>query len=574
MNNFIEGFNHFSSQWFEIFAGNSLQIAVLFVIIYLLAVIFRRKSATFLYAIWLTLLVKAVLIPRIRLPFFGNRVIDPVSYMLDAVPVALSPAISNRSGIHLPISSVLFLIWLAGIVILMLIFIHNERKFNRLLRNARPFEAPDAINRIAQKMGVRVAVRVLISEEVPAPFTRGYRKAVIYLPSEARGWNPQQLNHVLSHELAHLKRRDFPVILFQNALNVLYFFHPLVWAANFQVNFQREKICDDLAISVLGEKPATYGRTLLQNLESLFVKKHVPLIANGLLFSKKVIVRRFEYLFNRREEIMLKLSAFQKVLVIALIATAVILSCSRRAAQSVRIPEDAMVFSEITVTTEEGKELVPYDEPPLPVGGFKAIQANLVYPEKALQAGIEGTIVVQFYVDENGKIGNCTVLKGLPGKGLDDAAVEAIRKTAFQPARQGGQNVGATIAVPVLFQLSTEHLKSAHPKPEVKFVKYDEPPVPIGGFKAIQESVVYPKAAWQTGIEGTVIVQAFINKRGKVKKCAILRGVPNTGLDEAAMEAIRKTSFEPARRGKKKVGVYISVPVIFKAKEIDSASQP
>lgn len=102
--------------------------------------------------------------------------------------------------------------------------------------------------------------------------------------------------------------------------------------------------------------------------------------------------------------------------------------------------------------------------------------------------------------------------------------------------------------------------------PRVKFIPYDEPPEPLGGFAAIQRNIVYPEIAQEAGIEGTVIVQAYVNEFGKVTECVVLKGVPNTGLDEAAIAAIMKTRFKPAKQRDRNVGVYISIPVIFKLK--------
>ncbi len=100
--------------------------------------------------------------------------------------------------------------------------------------------------------------------------------------------------------------------------------------------------------------------------------------------------------------------------------------------------------------------------------------------------------------------------------------------------------------------------------PRVKFIPYDDPPVPLGGYGEIQRNVVYPEIAQEAGIEGTVIVQAFIDKTGKVTDTVILKGIPNTGLDEAAMDAIRKTRFKPAKQRDRAVGVWISIPVNFR----------
>ena len=102
---------------------------------------------------------------------------------------------------------------------------------------------------------------------------------------------------------------------------------------------------------------------------------------------------------------------------------------------------------------------------------------------------------------------------------------------------------------------------TANTGPRVKFIPYDDPPVARSGINPI-----YPEIAQEAGIEGTVIVQAFINDKGIVEETIILKGVPNTGLDEAAAEAIKKTRFKPAKQRDRPVGVWISIPVHFTLK--------
>ncbi|MDD5764680.1 MAG: energy transducer TonB [Candidatus Marinimicrobia bacterium] len=102
--------------------------------------------------------------------------------------------------------------------------------------------------------------------------------------------------------------------------------------------------------------------------------------------------------------------------------------------------------------------------------------------------------------------------------------------------------------------------------PRIRFIPYEKAPEPLGGFAAIQANVIYPEIAQEAGIEGTVIVQAFVNEFGIVAETVVLKGVPNTGLDEAACAAIKKTRFKPAQQRDQNIGVYISIPVIFKIK--------
>ena len=96
-------------------------------------------------------------------------------------------------------------------------------------------------------------------------------------------------------------------------------------------------------------------------------------------------------------------------------------------------------------------------------------------------------------------------------------------------------------------------------KPPLKFIPYDSPPIPRSRLNP-----KYPKAAIEAGIAGTVVVQVFVNEKGRVTEMQILKGIP--GLNDAAMEAIKKTRFKPAKRGRKAVGAWISIPINFRNK--------
>jgi len=117
-----------------------------------------------------------------------------------------------------------------------------------------------------------------------------------------------------------------------------------------------------------------------------------------------------------------------------------------------------------------------------------------------------------------------------------------------------------------------EALEAPPPPPEgpkVKFVAYDEPPQMAGGMAALRKHLKYPEIAQEAGIEGTVIVQAFINKEGNVEDVVIVKGIPKTGLNEAAINAVKKTKWKPAKQRDRAVGVWYSIPIVFRLKNAD-----
>jgi protein TonB len=96
--------------------------------------------------------------------------------------------------------------------------------------------------------------------------------------------------------------------------------------------------------------------------------------------------------------------------------------------------------------------------------------------------------------------------------------------------------------------------------PDDKFIPYDQAPrpkIPLG------DLIVYPELAREAGIEGKIFVRAFINTKGIVTATKIVKGLPNTGLDEAALNAIKKSRWYPARQRDKKVGIWLTIPVDF-----------
>ncbi len=101
---------------------------------------------------------------------------------------------------------------------------------------------------------------------------------------------------------------------------------------------------------------------------------------------------------------------------------------------------------------DEPEIFMVVEDNPEPQGGLEQIYRNLRYPEIARRAGIEGVVVVQFVVDAQGNVQNPRILRGIGG-GCDEAAIEAIQATTWNPGRQRGRPVAVQFQVPIRFQL-------------------------------------------------------------------------------------------------------------------------
>jgi periplasmic protein TonB len=107
------------------------------------------------------------------------------------------------------------------------------------------------------------------------------------------------------------------------------------------------------------------------------------------------------------------------------------------------------------------------------------------------------------------------------------------------------------------------------PKPPVVndeifiFKDLESYPEPIGGMKAIAGKIHYTELARRAGIEGTVTIEAIIDKNGDVTEAKVIRGIGG-GLDEIALHAVENTKFIPGMQRDKPVKVRMTIPIKFR----------
>lgn len=86
------------------------------------------------------------------------------------------------------------------------------------------------------------------------------------------------------------------------------------------------------------------------------------------------------------------------------------------------------------------------------IGGLGELQKKIRYPEIAKKAGVEGRVIVQFVVNEQGNVENPVVVRGI-GAGCDEEALKAVQSAKFTPGRQRGTNVKVKMSLPITFKL-------------------------------------------------------------------------------------------------------------------------
>ena len=179
------------------------------------------------------------------------------------------------------------------------------------------------------------------------------------------------------------------------------------------------------------------------------------------------------------------------------------------------------------------------------------------------KAGTQDHASVYAYIDKEGEISalNTRIIKSSGIEQTDQEILTGLEHANFLRAVEGTTN-----GKEVIFEVTRIYYYNPELIDGKGFVKYDEGPSPIGGFKAIQEKVKYPEMAQKAGIEGNVIVQGYITEKGDFTKYQVLVGIENSDLDNAAVEALGQTKFKPAVAEGKNVGVWITIPINFKLK--------
>jgi len=152
----------------------------------------------------------------------------------------------------------LVLVWLLGVSALSIRLLFSSLHVARLKR--RGHEPPGEpwltrLDRLRAALQISRPVRLVKSFLIEVPAVVGWLRPVILLPAASlAGLTPAQLEAILAHELAHVRRHDYLVNLLQNALETLLFYHPAVWWISSCVRAEREICCDEIAVKLCGDR--------------------------------------------------------------------------------------------------------------------------------------------------------------------------------------------------------------------------------------------------------------------------------------------------------------------------------
>jgi beta-lactamase regulating signal transducer with metallopeptidase domain len=302
------------------FAGTMLwQSSLLIALVFMADRLLRRRArASIRYALWLVVLVKLVLPPSLALPTglawwlrTGDQAPAPastkallVTYPQDLPPVP-APARSTTPPSP-PVPTLSAAAWgLAGLAamggLLSSWLLLRWRQVAKLVCAAMPPSASmeQLLAEAKDRAGLRRSVRLRLTRGGMSPAVCGLFRPVILLPeSLVENLPATQLRAVLLHELIHLRRGDVWVNCAQALLQVVYWWHPLLWYANGRIRGVREEAVDDAVMLALREEADVYAPTLLEVARLAFHRPLASLGLVGILESRSALRQRIERLVH------------------------------------------------------------------------------------------------------------------------------------------------------------------------------------------------------------------------------------------------------------------------------------
>lgn len=507
-----------------------------------------------------------------------------------------------------PYLSWVLLAWLGGLVV-SLVRLSVGLRLALRMQSAAVSQASASLGQmfdsLQQRLFILRPVRLMVSGLVQVPTVVGWLRPMVLIPVSCfTGLAEEQIEAILCHELAHIRRHDYLVSIVQSVVEAVLFYHPAVWWVSQQVRRERECCCDDLAVHV-GGNALSYAKALSTLEARRGSYPQVVLGSNGgeltmrikrLLQCEEVsavpqVVAVLVLLLltvaagaiagtaraEARPETRLSLHAGVRDTSLASQPAATKASVSPNAARAglagvatlTRTPKPAVSASVVSMADErrvvDASPAAQQPDQPLKVaGGVLAGQIHSkvspIYPAEAKAACVQGTVALRAIISKTGAVENLQVVSG-PHE-LYTSALDAVRQWTYQPYLLNGQPVEVDTTINVTYSMTTCPT-AENDAPDASGVA----PKAIGG--AVSAPVLvsapapeYTADARAAKISGTVLVHFWVDESGTPTHVKLVRGLGN-GLDAKAIEAVSRYRFTPAMENGKPVVVALNTEINF-----------
>jgi ankyrin repeat protein/beta-lactamase regulating signal transducer with metallopeptidase domain len=270
----------------------------------LAALLLRRHSAALRHFLWLlALATPLVALPLYRFhPYLDLKVLPPAPIRIapalpanDPAPLQITPPESSPANAPLPPpptlpTQLIFLIeswnpwlvaWTLGALIIAARILLAHAHVRRLLRTHSGWAPAELLTRLHEASAffhLGRAPHLRISPLIEIPLCHGLLRPTVLFPESWREWNSERIDICLTHELAHLRRRDLAAMALGQAACLLCWFNPLVWLAAARLRDEAENAADDLVLA-RNIRPETYAANLVALTEKFRASALAPTIA-------------------------------------------------------------------------------------------------------------------------------------------------------------------------------------------------------------------------------------------------------------------------------------------------------
>ncbi len=294
------------------------------------------------------------------------------------VEILWTEAVHNLESNSLLESSIIFLnqnitlivlLWLVGVCLFSFRLIGGLWQIHTLKTNNLspiPENWHRKLDILKSKINIAQSIQLSESSSIDVPMVIGYFKPIILLPlGTINGLSANQVEAILAHELAHIKRQDYLVNLLQSAIEIIFFYHPAVWWISNQIREERENCCDDIAVAITGDT-LVYAKALT-NLS--FIKIQKPLLSMTAISKKNQLLHRIQRLLQQPNTRInyAELLVFTSVLLFCLVTTTVVAQNQKSEAEKEQISEIEEIAPEPPVAPVPPNAPKPPKEPKAPV---------------------------------------------------------------------------------------------------------------------------------------------------------------------------------------------------------------
>jgi len=229
-------------------------------------------------------------------PFAGTADVAPVGGLEAAAPVH-PPAAETLTW------QAIVLIIYAGVTFAMLLLLVQRILFVRgLIRQSKDAgsDLAGVLEECRQQLGISRRTGLKLSANASSPAVCGLLRPVILIPEDLSAkLTPERLRAVLLHELAHIKRGDLWMNMVQTLLQIVYFYNPFLWLANFMLARAREQAVDEMVLVAMGGEAERYPDTLVSVARLSLTRPSLSLRLIGVVESRRALSGRIRHILNR-----------------------------------------------------------------------------------------------------------------------------------------------------------------------------------------------------------------------------------------------------------------------------------